>query len=94
MIKIEVWRRVYVPLDPSQIELAVKAHRAGFPAIVLAAPNADFTAPGKRTAKVVQTTGRMGASRQLRWYVGGRIWRKLSPTPENIAMTREWLAAQ
>lgn len=48
--------------------------------------NADFTPPGKRTARTVQTS--RGA--QHRWYVGGRIFRKGAPAE----MTAEWLAAE
>jgi hypothetical protein len=47
----------------------------------------DFTPLGKRTARCVQT-GRGGS--QLRWYVGGRIFNKLSVTQSNIALTRDW----
>lgn len=52
--------------------------------------NADFTPAGKRNARIVTTTR---GGKQLRWYVGGRLYRWLSPDAANIAMTREWLAA-
>lgn len=50
----------------------------------------DFTPPGKRNARVV-TTYRGG--NQLRWYVGGKLFRFLAPSAENIAMTKEWMGA-
>jgi hypothetical protein len=52
--------------------------------------NADFTPLGKRTARIVQTTG---GGRQLRWYVGGKLYHRLAPTDANLALTREWLTA-
>jgi len=71
---------------------AVAAYRAGFPKIVIHW-DGDWTPPGKRTAKVVTTRGGMGRGRQLRWYVGGRIYRYLgAPDAAKIALTREWLA--
>ena len=54
--------------------------------------DADFTPKGKRSARVVQTRGQF-AGRQLRWYVSGRIYHRLPVTPENIALTSQWLAA-
>lgn len=55
--------------------------------------DADFTPKGKRTAKVVTVSGRMGRAQQLRWYVGGKLYRRLAPSPANTALTNEWLAA-
>lgn len=55
--------------------------------------SADFTPKGKRTAKVVTVTGRMGRAQQLRWYVGGKLYRHLAPSPVNVNLTNEWLAA-
>lgn len=52
----------------------------------------DFTPRGKRVARVVQVRGRMGRGRQLRFYVGGRLFRRLSPSPANLAMARDWVA--
>lgn len=46
--------------------------------------DADFTPKGKRTARIV-TTSRGGKS--LRWYVGGKIFRKGAP----LELTAEWL---
>ena len=55
--------------------------------------SADFTPPGKRRARIVQTTGRFGHGRQLRWYVGGRWFRSLTPSAANIALTEDWMQA-
>lgn len=58
--------------------------------------DADFTPKGKRTARCVETRGRFGKGRQIRWYVGGRIYRELpnnAITQENIDLTAKWLAA-
>jgi hypothetical protein len=52
--------------------------------------NADFTPKGKRTARVVQT---YRGGRQLRWYVGGRMYNRLPVTNDNLKLTREWIAA-
>ena len=53
--------------------------------------NADFTPKGKRTAKVV-TVGRGG--KQLRWYVGGKLYRRFSGiTSETLELSREWTSA-
>lgn len=52
--------------------------------------NADFTPKGKRTARVVEVSGRMGKAQQLRWYVGGRLYRRLAATAANVALTNEW----
>ena len=55
--------------------------------------DADLTPKGKRGARVVETRTAMGKGHQLRWYVGGRCWRGMSPTPENITLTNEWMAS-
>lgn len=55
--------------------------------------DADFTPKGKRTARVVTVSGRMGRGQQLRWYVGGKLYRRLSVSSENVKLTNEWLAA-
>lgn len=49
--------------------------------------DADFTPKGKRRARIVKTT----QGKQLRWYVGGRHWRKLQITNDNIKLTHDWL---
>lgn len=49
----------------------------------------DFTPVGKRSAKVV--THDRGTKR-IRWYVGGRRYHVLPVTPENAALTRDWVA--
>lgn len=55
------------------------------PALTLTIPAAvDFTPRGKRVARTVRT--RTGT--QLRWYVGGRLFRRGAPA----ALTAEWLA--
>ena len=53
----------------------------------------DFTPKGKRNARIVETSSRLGSGRQLRWYVSGKIYRKLSITHENLDLTNKWLAA-
>ena len=58
--------------------------------IVIHCPNHDWTPTGKRQAKVVKTT----RGTQLRFYVAGRTYRWLAPTPENLAMARLWLDAE
>lgn len=55
---------------------------------------ADFTPKGKRSARVVEVSGHMGRGQQLRWYVGGHLYRRLSPIAANVNLTNEWLAAQ
>jgi hypothetical protein len=45
----------------------------------------DFTPSGKRRARVVRTTN---GGRQLRWYVGGRLYARNPPA----ALTEAWLA--
>ena len=57
--------------------------------IVIAA-DADFTPKGKRTARIITT--RHGG-RQLRWYVGGWIFRRLDINQPNLTMTAEWLSS-
>lgn len=52
--------------------------------------DADFTPAGKRRAQI--WTGYRG-TRLIRWYVSGRRYRALAITPENIALTKEWLGA-
>jgi hypothetical protein len=47
----------------------------------------DLTPAGKRAARVVQTSR---GGRQLRWYVGGRLYRKGAPSEH----TAEWLAGE
>jgi len=49
----------------------------------------DLTPAGKRRALVVKTT----RGQQLRFYVGGRLFRWLAPTPENLKMAQEWVKA-
>lgn len=53
--------------------------------------DADFTPEGKRRAKIVPT---MRGGSILRWYVGGRIYRQLAPSADNIALSRKWEARQ
>lgn len=55
--------------------------------ITIECPGADFTPKGKRTARCVQTSR---GGRQLRWYVGGRLYRQLPLNQANIDLTREW----
>ena len=52
--------------------------------------NDDFTPKGKRAARVI-TLSR--GARQLRWYVGGAIYRRLAISAANIEMTKNWLGA-
>jgi len=52
--------------------------------------DADFTPKGKRTARLVTLRSPMGRVQRLRMYVGGRIFRQLPFTAENVAMIREW----
>jgi len=52
--------------------------------------NADFTPPGKRGARIIQTSSN---GRQLRWYVSGRIYNKMALNGENVSLTNEWLAS-
>ena len=47
----------------------------------------DLTPAGKRAARVVQT---LCGGRQLRWYVGGRLYWKGAPADH----TAEWLAGE
>lgn len=47
----------------------------------------DLTPVGKRAARVVQTSR---GGRQLRWYVGGRLYWKGAPAEH----TSEWLAGE
>lgn len=61
--------------------------------IVIPCPDADWTPAGKRTARVVGTRTRMGAGRQIRWYVAGRIFRQLRLTAANATLTEQWLLA-
>lgn len=51
--------------------------------------DADFTPAGKRSARVVQTN----RGSQLRWYVSGRVYRRLPPTAENLVLTSRWIEA-
>jgi len=53
--------------------------------------NADFTPPGKRSARIV--THSRGV-RRLWFYVSGRRYRDMAPTAENLAMASEWIAAR
>jgi hypothetical protein len=52
--------------------------------------DADFTPKGKRKARVVQTDR---GGRQLRWYVGGRLYRRLAITAQTTELTQEWINA-
>lgn len=53
--------------------------------------DADFTPPGKRTARVVTLNSPAGEVRRIRWYVSGRIY-DTRPI-EDDSITREWIAA-
>lgn len=55
--------------------------------------DADFTPPGKRTARLVRhsKTGRR-TDQQLRWYVGTSAYRTLPLTRDNVRMTEAWKA--
>jgi hypothetical protein len=53
---------------------------------------ADFTPKGKRAARIVETSGRFGRGRQLRWYVAGKVYRKFAAiTPTDLNLTSAWL---
>ena len=52
--------------------------------------DADFTPAGKRTARTVM----LNQGPRIRWYVSGRIYNTLPSTPENSALTKEWIEAQ
>lgn len=56
--------------------------------------DADFTPPGKRTARVVRhaLSGRK-APPQIRWYVGSKAYRSLALTNDNVQMTTDWKAS-
>lgn len=53
--------------------------------------NADFTPPGKRSARIVTHTRGV---RLLWFYVSGKRYRSLAPTAENLAMAQDWIAAR
>lgn len=55
--------------------------------------DADFTPPGKRTARVVRhsLSGRR-ATPQIRWYVGSKAYRSLALTNDKVQMTAHWKA--
>jgi len=53
--------------------------------------DADFTPSGARSFRIVTHTRGV---RKLWLYVSGRRYRDLAPTPENLAMAREWIAAR
>lgn len=50
----------------------------------------DLTPAGKRTARTVQ----LKRGPAIRWYVGGKIYATRAVTPQNVATTKEWIAAQ
>ena len=54
--------------------------------------DADFTPKGKRMARLVSLKSAMGRISRIRWYVGGRIYRQLPLTNDNIEMSKEWMA--
>ena len=49
--------------------------------------DADFTPKGKRSVRVVTL---LRGTRCIRWYVGGRIWRQIALTAENMKLSEEW----
>ncbi len=59
----------------------------------------DTTPVGKRKGRIVKVgtsarAGRYACSKGLsvlRWYVGGRIYRQLELTAQNVKLTNEWL---
>jgi len=56
--------------------------------ITIQAPqNTDFTPKGKRAVRTVRTSN---GGLQIRWYVGGRIFRKLAVTRDNERMSQVW----
>ena len=74
----------------AQRQACVAAYAAGLPQIVIEV-DADLTPKGKRAARIVQTD-RNG--RQLRWYVGGRIYREFSAiSAKSVELTKEWIEA-
>lgn len=56
--------------------------------------DADFTPKGKRSARVVTVSGRMGRAQQLRWYVSGKLYRRLAPTQESVNLTNQWIKGE
>lgn len=74
----------------SQRQACIAAYAAGLPEIVIDV-DADLTPKGKRTARIVNTDRN---SRQLRWYVAGRIYREFGTINKaNVELTNKWLSA-
>lgn len=74
---------------------AIAAYKSGIlsrPIII--ATDRDLTPKGKRVARLASLRGAMGKVERIRWYVGRRIYNQLAVTPENAALTREWLEAK
>lgn len=57
--------------------------------------SADFTPKGKRVVRVVRhaRSGRQTVE-QLRWYVGGKSFRSLELTGDNLKLSDAWEKAQ
>lgn len=73
----------------SQRQACIAAYASGLLEIVIDV-DTDLTPKGKRTARIVQTD-RNG--RQLRWYVGGRIYREFSDiSAKNVELTKDWMS--
>lgn len=56
--------------------------------------DADFTPPGKRSARVVRhaMSGRRAVA-HIRWYVGAKGYRSLPLNNDNVQMTTDWKTA-
>jgi hypothetical protein len=53
--------------------------------------DSDFTPTGKRTARVVRhAKNGFRAAPHIRWYVGGKTYRSLLLTNENVDLTAKW----
>lgn len=71
-------------------ERAIAAYNADLKIVITT--DRDLTPKGKRVARIVKLRGAMGTVERIRWYVARRIYNQFPVTPENVALTREWVA--
>lgn len=85
------------PLTPPALEVTQRAIAAGKAVLgreIVIQSDANFTPPGKRTSRLVRhaMNGRR-AVQQIRWYVGGKAFRSLALTEDNLSLTDAWRLA-
>lgn len=85
---------LFAAANEKERQRAIEAGKAMLGREVVIATDADFTPPGRRSARIVRhaKNGR-GIGPMIRWYVAGKAYRSLPLSESNMSLTNEWKQA-